>query len=122
MQIFIIDDDPISIDIMTSVLEGAGHTVAADLIGETAISQIREMRPDVVLTDLQMAAVDGFDVCKEIRAIARLGRTKVIVVSAHSAETWKARAAEAGADGYLEKPLDADKLMAMVEGDALVDA
>jgi len=62
-----------------------------------------------------MASVDGFDLCRELRQSSRLRRTKIIIVSAHSAETWKDRAAELGADGYVEKPINADKLLALIE-------
>ncbi|MEQ9172436.1 MAG: response regulator [Rhodospirillales bacterium] len=114
MKIFIIDDDQITLDILTSILEDAGHTVMGDLTGDTALSAIRQMRPDVVLTDLQMASVDGLDICREIRRIKSLDRTRIIIVSAHSAKTWKARAEDMGADGYMEKPIDADRLLALI--------
>tara|TARA_A100000171_G_C2004335_1_gene83322 strand:- start:91 stop:483 length:393 start_codon:yes stop_codon:yes gene_type:complete len=115
LKIFIVDDDPITLDILTSILEGAGHKVTRDLMGATAISSIKQHVPDVVLTDLQMASVDGFDLCRELRRSPRMRRTKIIIVSAHSAETWKDRAAELGADGYVEKPINADKLLALIE-------
>lgn len=114
MKIFIIDDDQITLDILTSILEGAGHRVMGDLTGDTAISSIRQMRPDVVLTDLQMASVDGLDICREIRRIKNLDRTRIIIVSAHSAKSWKGRAEDLGADGYMEKPIDADRLLAVI--------
>lgn len=114
MKIVIVDDDPITLEILTSILEGAGHEVMSDLMADTAISTIKQEIPDVVLTDLQMAAVDGFDMCRELRRSNRLRRTKIIIVSAHSAETWKGRTEELGADGYVEKPIDADKLLALI--------
>ncbi|MEQ9559001.1 MAG: response regulator [Rhodospirillales bacterium] len=114
LKVFVVDDEPISIDILTTVLQDAGHEVMSDLMGTTAISRIRQERPDVVLTDLQMASVDGFAICRELRRFPSLRRTKIIVVSAHSAETWRARAAEAGADGYAEKPIDADRLLGLI--------
>ncbi len=115
MKIFIVDDDQITLEILRSILEGAGHEVTSDLMGATAISSIKQHVPDVVLTDLQMASVDGFDLCRELRQSPRLRRTKIIIVSAHSAETWKNRAAELGADGYVEKPINADKLLGLIE-------
>jgi CheY-like chemotaxis protein len=114
LKVFIVDDDPITVEILTSILEGAGHTVMSDLMAATAIPTIKQEVPDVVLTDLQMASVDGFDMCRELRESNRLRRTKIIIVSAHSAATWKQRVEDLGADGYVEKPIDADKLLALI--------
>lgn len=106
MKIILIDDDPDIIEIMRVLLAEAGHEVTTYPAGANALSGIRKKRPDVVLTDLMMAEMDGLELCREVRADASLNDTKLIVVSARTDAYWKKRARDAGAMGYIEKPVD----------------
>ena len=119
MKFFIVDDDHEVIDVMTAVLESNGHEVGSNVSGARAVSDILAMRPDCVLTDLMMAALDGLELCDEIRQKKELDRTKIILVSARDADHWKEKAVARGAVGYITKPIDpetfTDQLVAMVE-------
>ena len=115
MKITIVDDDVALVSAMTAMLETAGHGVSSEAAGATAISHIIRRRPDCVLTDLMMAEVDGLELCKELRAKPELASLKVIVVSAQASEHWKAKAREAGADGYIVKPVNASSFASEVE-------
>jgi len=119
VKIFIVDDDHEVIEVMTAVLESNGHEVGSNVSGARAISDIRAMRPDCVLTDLMMAALDGLELCDEIRQQKELDATKIIMVSARDADHWKEKAAARGAAGYMTKPIDpatfTDQLVAIVE-------
>ncbi len=107
LKFFIIDDDPFFIELMTQILADAGHSVSSNNAAVFALSEIRSQRPDCILVDLQMAEMDGLALCAELRKMPEIKKSKIIFVSAHKAETWKQRASEAGADGYLTKPIDA---------------
>ena len=87
------------VEFVTTVLQDAGHEVRSDLVGLTAISEIAACRPDVVLTDLMMAAVDGLALCRELRRKPRLNRTAVIFMTSRTEMVWRDQAAAAGADG-----------------------
>ncbi|MCG8510579.1 MAG: response regulator [Rhodospirillales bacterium] len=113
--IFIVDDDPDMIEIMTLILESHGHRVGSSLAGTDAIPKIAAQKPDCVLTDLMMAELDGLHLCAELRARKDLGNMTIIVVSARDHPYWQERAREFGADGYIVKPLDPKTFAATVE-------
>ena len=119
MKIFIVDDDHEIIEVMTAVLESNGHEVGSNVFGARAVSDIMAMRPDCVLMDLMMSALDGLELCDEIRQNKALDKTKIIMVSAREAEHWKDKAEARGAVGYITKPIDpatfAEQLVAIVE-------
>jgi len=122
LKIFIVDDDYEVIEVMKVVLEGAGHEVGSNVSGAQAVSGITAMTPDCVIIDLMMAALDGLELCDEIRQIPKLEKTKIIMVSARDADHWKEKAAEHGAAGYITKPIDpetfAQQITAIIDGAA----
>lgn len=115
MKVFVVDDDAEMIEFMTALLEAAGHTVSSSVAGTYALSAIPRDKPDCVLTDLMMAQMDGLEMCRELRRHAKLEPTVFVVVSARTDAYWQGRAAEAGAAGYITKPLDADTFVSEVE-------
>jgi len=115
MKITIIDDDPDIVEVISLVLENAGHSVTSSPAGVNAISLIRKKRPDLILTDLVMAEMDGLELCREIRKDKLLEKTKIIMISARTDEMWKEKARSAGADGYIEKPIDTATFVKDVE-------
>ncbi|MEQ8227493.1 MAG: response regulator [Rhodospirillales bacterium] len=115
LSFFVVDDDPDIVNVITLVLEYAGHRVHSDLTGLTAIADIASKRPDVVLTDMMMMSVDGLQLCRELRKKPRLDKTRIIFVSARKGKTWHDEAAAAGADGYIEKPVDPSTFMNRIE-------
>jgi CheY-like chemotaxis protein len=115
MKVFIVDDDPEMIELMTLVLESAGHRVASSLAGAEAIPRIQRERPDCILIDLMMAELDGLALCRELRNRLGFGDVTVVFVSARSHQHWRERAREAGADGYVIKPFDPTSFAAQIE-------
>ncbi|MDH5188628.1 MAG: response regulator [Rhodospirillaceae bacterium] len=115
MKITIIDDDPDIIEAISLILGGAGHSVISSPAGVNAISLIRKKRPDLIITDLVMAEMDGLELCREIRKDKLLANTKIIMISARTDEMWKEKARSAGADGYIEKPIDTATFVKDVE-------
>ena len=89
------------------MLADAGHSVSSNHAAVFALSDIRAQRPDCILVDLQMSEMDGLELCAELRKMPESKNAIIIFVSSHTAETWKQRATDAGADGYLVKPIDA---------------
>lgn len=106
MNIVLVDDDPDLIEIMYLALQQAGHTVTAAAGGVAVLSNMRKNPPDLVITDLMMAEMDGLELCQTIRADQALADTQTIVVSARGDDLWKTRARDAGAIGYIVKPID----------------
>ncbi len=106
MRIVLVDDDPDLIEIMYLSLTQAGHSVTAAPGGVAVLSEMRKHPPELVITDLMMAEMDGLELCRTVRADDALADTQVIVVSARTDDLWKTRARDAGALGFIEKPVD----------------
>ena len=106
MRIVLVDDDPDLIEIMYLALQQAGHDVTAGPGGVSLLSEIRKRPPDLLITDLMMSEMDGLELCRAVLEDKSLADTQTIVVSARTDDLWKARARDAGAIGYIEKPID----------------
>ena len=116
LTFFVVDDDPAMVSLVTVVLEAAGHTARSTVAGANAIADITAARPDVVLTDLMMPELDGLELCREVLARDSSGRLRVVFFSGRTGDIWRQKALEAGAVGYITKPLDAGTFAAQVEG------
>ena len=105
-KIFVVDDDESMCKIMSAWLSAAGHMVKYDTAASTALPQLAAFEPDAILVDLMMSEVDGLELISELRARDELANAAIIMVSARTNDLWFERAEDAGADGYLTKPLD----------------
>src|ERR1041385_1359531 len=110
--VLIIDDDADCRRVIGAVLNQNGWQVFHAAGGEEGIELARQHRPRVVLCDLLMPRVNGFKVCRELRADATLRQTRIIVASGRNFEADRRAAFDAGADEYLEKPIDNSLLIA----------
>lgn len=110
--ILVVDDDPGIVTLIVTMLKKDGYTTVSALTGPQALEQYERARPDLILLDLAMPGMDGFDVLKEIRRRDRLaGRhTLVLLLTAHVQSYFPANGREADADGYIAKPVTASKL------------
>ncbi len=113
--VMMVDDEALLLEVIQSHLEDAGYQrfVACDA-PEQAIDLIRTHRPDVLLLDLMMPRVSGFDVLQAVRADPDLRYTPIIVLTAASDAATKLRALEMGATEFLSKPVDASELVLRV--------
>lgn len=111
--ILIIDDNPDDIEITRIVLSKMGHEVKieAALCGEAALERLRsgEELPSIILLDLKMSGMGGFDVLRQIRGDERLQHIPVIVVTSSSLESDEKKSYEAGANTFLHKAFDMDR-------------
>jgi len=113
--VLIIDDDADCRRVLGAVLNSSGWQVFHAGGGDEGIELARQHRPRVVLCDLLMPRVNGFKVCRELRADATLRQTAIVVTSGRNFEADRRAAFEAGADDYLPKPVEPDKLVATLE-------
>jgi len=84
--------------------------------GVDALEQLIEVMPDVVLSDIEMPRMDGFDLVRNIRADERLKDLPIIMITSRTAEKHRNYAAEIGANHYLGKPYDEDQLLGLIAG------
>lgn len=112
--VLVADDDLSILDFTSRVVTKAGHRVVKAERGDVALELVRKERPDLAFLDVLMPGLDGLEVCKAIRADAALARTPVILLSAMGEDRLFAAAKEAGADGYLTKPMRLDAMRALL--------
>jgi len=98
------------------LLESEGYEIGAAGDGEEALALAREVRPDLILSDVMMPRLDGFGLLRAVRGDPDLASTPVILLSARAGEEAKVEGLEAGADDYLIKPFAARELLARVNG------
>jgi CheY-like chemotaxis protein len=113
-SVLIVDDNPPMIQILGGVLRGAGYDVRMATDGARALGVVADRAPDLVVLDLQMPGLDGFEVCRRLKSDAATREIPVIVISALDTVDEKVRAFEAGAADYVTKPFEAREVLARV--------
>jgi CheY-like chemotaxis protein len=114
-KILIVDDNADNVEILRAYLESRGYTVAEASDGRTALARMEEVRPDLVLLDVMMPGMDGWQVCRTIKNHPEYGETRVVMVTAKSGYEDKFEGMRSGADDYLVKPVDLKELERKVE-------
>jgi DNA-binding response OmpR family regulator len=107
IQTLLIDDDPDLSVMLRTLLKGQDFDIRAVFNGKEGVDACREMNPDVIILDLLMPEMDGWQVCERIREFSAV---PILILSALGAPGSVARALDAGADDYLIKPVHASLL------------
>lgn len=119
-RILVVDDDPYILMSLEFLMKKSGFEVLVARNGTEALQLINEHRPDVVLLDIMMPDVDGYEICTHIRQQAALAATKVVFLSAKSGDADIRKGLELGASLYITKPFSTRKLVSQIK--ELVDA
>ena len=112
LRILVVDDEESICIVLGTKLRAAGHEVLIANDGTQAIELVKREKPDIVVLDLLLPGMSGFDVLKELRSISKI---PVIILSVKGADNDKIRGLQLGADDYLPKPFNPDELMARIE-------
>jgi len=110
--VLVVDDSPESLSFVNDTLEQAGYNVLVALEGKQALTIARRIRPDMILMDAIMPHKDGFETCREIRAIPELAAIPVIFMTGLTDSVSIVKGLEAGGVDYLTKPINPDELLA----------
>jgi two-component system phosphate regulon response regulator PhoB len=113
-KVLIAEDNPDSQELLRMILESEGFIVTAAADGEKAIGILREIRPDVLVTDLLLPSVSGGDLIRHVRNTAELAKIPIVVISAYG-DHYEAEALAVGANVVLKKPLDSDQLISAIK-------
>jgi DNA-binding response OmpR family regulator len=114
-RILIADDNPQGVELLEAYLGSCPYEVKTAIDGEEALRLVRDWRPDLVLLDVMMPKISGFEVCKRLRADAKLRETAVLMVTALDQLSDIERAVEAGTDDFLTKPINKSDLLHRIE-------
>jgi two-component system KDP operon response regulator KdpE len=109
--ILVIDDEPAIVRLVRATLVAEGYEVLTAVTGEAGLLQLEDNRPDLVLLDLMMPGMDGFETLRRLRSSSPV---PVIMLTARAGDADKVRGLQSGADDYLTKPFNPDELAARV--------
>lgn len=112
-KILIVDDNATNLAVLEEVL-AEHYSLKAAKSGEQALAVAEEFHPDLILLDVMMPGIDGYETCRRMRANANLKNVRIILVSAQVAGSKRLKGYEAGADDYVTKPFDSEELLTKV--------
>lgn len=115
MKVLIVDDEPNILMSLDFLMRKEGYDVLVARNGKEALESLESNEPDMVLLDIMMPDVDGYEICQFIRKQENLQNCKVIFLSAKTKETDIQKGYEAGADFYLTKPFSNKNLVGKVK-------
>ena len=111
-RVLVVDDEPNIVDVISMALRFNGFTVGAAATGADALNQVREFKPDLVLLDVMLPDMEGFDIAKRLGA--ERSRTPIIFLTARDGTDDKIRGLSIGGDDYMTKPFSVEELLARV--------
>jgi CheY-like chemotaxis protein len=104
-HVLVIEDSLDSVHTMVLLLREMGHIVDYAINGYAGLDLARRMRPEFILLDIGLPGLDGYDVCKRVKADATLHETKIVVVTAYASDEYRERSYSAGCHLHLVKPV-----------------
>lgn len=113
--IFVVDDEPIILDLLFECLETQGFKVFVNTNGESALKVISQVRPDLILLDVMMPDIDGFEICRRLKANDMTKDIPVIFITALSDTVDKIKGFEMGGVDYIAKPFQLQEVLARIE-------
>jgi len=114
-KILVVDDTPKNVKLLADLLTVKGYAVATAASGREALAQVETERPDLVLLDVVMPEMSGYEVCRKIRENPATGILPVVMVTALDPAQERIKGLEAGADDFLTKPINQGELLARVK-------
>lgn len=111
-RVLVVDDEPTILISLEFLFRREGHEVVLAADGEAALKALEEARPDLVVLDVMLPTLSGFEVCRRIRADPRFKDLPVLMLTAKGRETEVAKGLEVGADLYVTKPFSTKELVA----------
>ena len=113
-KILVIDDEPEITDIVETFLTESGYTVEVENTSKNAMEKARQFKPDVILLDIMMPDVDGYNVCQEIKNDPALTHIPVIFLTGKDRNDDMGRSFKAGGDMFIKKPFSCERLLEIV--------
>ena len=115
MRVLVVDDIAVNVILLAERLKLASYQVVTAMSGEEALRIIRQSPPDIVLLDVMMPGMSGYEVCQQIRREEKSARLPVVMVTALDRDSDRQIGLEAGADEFLTKPVEDDALFPAIQ-------
>ena len=114
-KILIVDDEAKNIKLIKGILASEPYTLEGALNGQEALEKVAAINPDLILLDIMMPGMDGFEVCKRLKEVESTRMIPIVMVTALNEKEHSVRAMKVGADDFLTKPVDHTELMVRVK-------
>lgn len=115
MKILLVEDNEMNRDMLSRRLSRRGHEVVAANDGASALAMVRSQEPDVVLMDMSLPVMDGWEATRRMKADGATAAIPVIALTAHAMADDRERALAAGCDDFDTKPVDIERLIAKID-------
>lgn len=114
-KILIVEDDEKNLYLARFILEEEGYEVIEARDGLEALDKVSKETPDLILMDMQLPKLDGYEATRRIKADERLAKIPVIALTAYAMKGDREKTLEAGCSGYIEKPIDPETIIAQIK-------
>jgi len=114
-RILVVDDEPLNVKLFAAILSSESYDIIRAFNGEQALTKVNEVRPDLILLDIMMPGVDGFEVTRRLKGRIETRDIPIILITAFDVADYKVIGYEAGADEFLNKPIKAPELRSRVK-------
>ena len=113
-RILIVDDEPLNVKLFAAILSADSYEIISAFNGEQALEKVNEECPDIILLDVMMPGIDGFEVTRRLKGSFETRDIPIILITAFDIADYKVIGHEAGADEFLNKPVKAPELRSRV--------
>jgi two-component system cell cycle response regulator DivK len=114
-KILLVEDNEMNRDMLSRRLEKRGYTVVVAVDGAAGVAQTLAEKPDLILMDMSLPVIDGWEATKQIRADATVAGTPIIALTAHAMSSDREKSLKAGCDDFDTKPVELPRLIGKIE-------
>ncbi len=114
-KILLVEDNELNRDMLSRRLSRRGHEVLIAVNGQLGVDMTREHRPDIVLMDMSLPVIDGWEATRRLKADPETAAIPIIALTAHAMASDREKAMEAGCDDYDSKPVDLPRLLGKID-------
>jgi CheY-like chemotaxis protein len=114
-KILLVEDNEMNRDMLSRRLERRGYTVVCAMDGQEGVAQARAQRPDLVLMDMSLPVLNGWEATQQLKADPATSAIPIIALTAHAMAEDEQRAREAGCDDYDTKPVELERLLGKIQ-------
>ena len=114
-KILLVEDNEMNRDMLSRRLERRGYEVVIAVDGQQGVELAKSARPDLILMDMSLPVIDGWEATRRLKALADMKATPIIALTAHAMSGDREKALEAGCDDYDTKPIELPRLLAKID-------